>query len=103
MRCADCDALCMVREPKPEQRWTWARQYDVYEPRLWGPWRHVLHWEADHDVPLWNGGAHDVANLRVRCGPCHKGKTRREATERAALRRPAVQVPRAPQLALDVA
>lgn len=44
-------------------------------------------WEADHDVPLWDGGEHSAANIVRRCIPCHREKTRREATLRAARRR----------------
>lgn len=44
-------------------------------------------WEADHDVPLWDGGEHCSSNIVRRCVPCHREKTKREATERAARRR----------------
>jgi 5-methylcytosine-specific restriction endonuclease McrA len=47
----------------------------------------AVSWEADHDVPLEDGGAHELANLRCRCVPCHAAKTAREARERAARRR----------------
>lgn len=49
--------------------------------------------EVDHDVPLWRVRNLDdddrlhfygPENLRLRCGPCHKAKTAREAAERAA-------------------
>lgn len=42
-------------------------------------------WEADHEIPLWNKGTHTVENLRVRCVPCHRAKSAREATERAMI------------------
>lgn len=55
---------------------------------------HALH--IDHTVPLWSV-AHlpdeerrpyfGPTNLNLRCSPCHKTKTAREAAERAALRR----------------
>ncbi len=42
-------------------------------------------WDADHIVPLGDGGAHHRDNLARRCRrPCHAEKTAREATERAA-------------------
>lgn len=44
-------------------------------------------WDADHEVPLWAGGGHDAVNIVRRCAPCHREKTKREAGERAALRR----------------
>jgi 5-methylcytosine-specific restriction endonuclease McrA len=44
-------------------------------------------WDADHEVPLWAGGGHDPVNIVRRCVPCHREKTKREAGERAALRR----------------
>lgn len=54
-----------------------------------GPYPRVVHmeWEADHEIPLWLGGLHEVANLRVRCVGCHKGKTSREAAVRATMAR----------------
>jgi 5-methylcytosine-specific restriction endonuclease McrA len=44
-------------------------------------------WEADHDVPLWDGGEHCSSNIVRRCVPCHREKTRQEASARAARRR----------------
>ena len=31
--------------------------------------------EIDHDVPLEQGGSNELANLRVRCIPCHSKKS----------------------------
>lgn len=31
--------------------------------------------EADHVIPLREGGSHAWANLRARCKPCHSSKT----------------------------
>ena len=39
--------------------------------------------EVDHDDPLERGGANHQNNYRVRCGKCHKAKTKREAAVRA--------------------
>jgi 5-methylcytosine-specific restriction endonuclease McrA len=44
-------------------------------------------WDADHEVPLEDGGEHTLENLVRRCTACHKAKTAREASARAALRR----------------
>lgn len=38
--------------------------------------------EIDHDVPLEQGGSHDVSNLRIRCKECHKVKTAAETKAR---------------------
>ena len=48
-------------------------------------------WQMDHIVPLIEAQG-DIAywrlpNLQTLCKPCHKAKTAREATERAAVRR----------------
>jgi len=42
-----------------------------------------LAWEADHEIPLWDGGEHTMENLRARCVSCHAAKTAREAGQRA--------------------
>ncbi len=39
--------------------------------------------EADHKVPIWEGGADRMHNLQAICSPCHKIKTAEEATRRA--------------------
>jgi hypothetical protein len=44
-------------------------------------------WEADHEIPIEDGGEHTLANLRCRCVPCHRAKTAREAAARALRRR----------------
>ncbi len=41
-------------------------------------------WELDHIVPLIDGGGHELENLQTLCTPCHKKKSAREATDRAA-------------------
>ena len=41
-------------------------------------------WELDHIVPLVDGGGHELENLQTLCTPCHKKKSAREASERAA-------------------
>lgn len=44
-------------------------------------------WEADHTVPLVDGGSRQLSNVRTLCVPCHKRVTAEQATERAARRR----------------
>jgi hypothetical protein len=44
-------------------------------------------WEADHRIPLEDGGPHHMDNLQVLCVPHHRRKTAAEAKERAARRR----------------
>lgn len=44
-------------------------------------------WEADHDKALVDGGSHDPSRVVTRCVPCHRAKTKREASARAARRR----------------
>jgi len=41
-------------------------------------------WEADHILPLIDGGGHGLDNLQTLCTPCHKQKTADEARARAA-------------------
>lgn len=40
-------------------------------------------WQADHIVPLVEGGTHDMENLRTLCVPCHKVETAALARRRA--------------------
>lgn len=40
-------------------------------------------WEADHVVPLCEGGEHSMDNLWTLCVPCHRTKTGHEASLRA--------------------
>jgi 5-methylcytosine-specific restriction protein A len=41
-------------------------------------------WELDHRVPLIDGGTHDLSNLQTLCVPCHRDKSAREHSARAA-------------------
>ena len=67
LRCVDCGFV--VERLYPKASW---------------PKERIKPWEADHDVPLWAGGAHTLANLRCRCTTCHAAKTTREAAQRSA-------------------
>jgi len=44
-------------------------------------------WEADHIVPLVEGGPHAPENLRALCRPCHLRETRALRARMAAARR----------------
>lgn len=44
-------------------------------------------WDADHIVPLIDGGPNTLANAQTLCLPHHRAKTAAEATARAARRR----------------
>lgn len=41
-------------------------------------------WEADHIVPLIDGGGYGLDNLQTLCTPCHKQKTADEARARGS-------------------
>lgn len=45
------------------------------------------HWEAEHKIPLWDGGKNEEGNLWPSCEACHALKTADEATQRAEARR----------------
>ena len=104
--CCDCGAT--------EGRWLcwwtmrgeWRRHEDherQYPRDVWVGDADVISWstslQLEHDVPLWKV-AHlpdderatyfGPENLRLRCAACHAAKTRREAAERAATKRPKV-------------
>lgn len=38
-------------------------------------WADEFNWDADHRIPLAEGGAKHPDNLRVLCRPCHKAET----------------------------
>ena len=40
------------------------------------------HWEADHIVPLVEGGLHTPDNIRTLCIPCHKAETKKLTARR---------------------
>lgn len=53
-------------------------------------WRRVA-WEADHIVPLVEGGARTPENLRTLCCMCHRHETGKLRTRLAAKRREAAK------------
>lgn len=88
LACVDCG---LVVEERRDGQWVelW-REHATYDNERWRWIIDPAHpeWEADHDVPLEDGGEHTLENLRCRCVPCHRAKTAREAVARAARRRP---------------
>lgn len=79
------------------RRHGWTRAHDVSEERA-RRWRRLLRrlrvepshlWEADHKIPVVEGGLNCLANLRTLCVPCHKAETRKLAARRAQRRRSA--------------
>ena len=44
-------------------------------------------WEADHIIPLAEGGTHDLSNYRTLCVTCHRRETAALAARRAKARR----------------
>lgn len=76
LACADCGTV--VEE----------RVHDAQlNTKLWRRADGAPRWEADHELALEDGGEHVLANLRVRCCPCHRTKTGRENAARARRRR----------------
>lgn len=96
--CGVCgiDTAATSRDSMPTETWR------IYHSTL--GYRNTGHlWQADHIRPLVDGGGLDLEyfakeNLRTTCTACHKAKTKREAGERAARRRPAVVVLPEPDL-----
>jgi len=66
--CAECGTV-VGAEKGEDDRWT------------------EVAWEADHRIPLEDGGPHHIDNLQVLCVPCHRRKTAAEASARATRRR----------------
>ena len=44
-------------------------------------------WEADHRIPICEGGLNVLANIRILCLPCHRRETRVLMGRRAEARR----------------
>lgn len=44
-------------------------------------------WDADHIVPVCEGGRTELSNIRTLCKPCHKAETRKLAARRAVRRK----------------
>lgn len=72
-----------------------ARQYGDWTPPVVTyvierryPFARMTWWDADHIVPLVEGGAPGIENLRTLCNPCHKVETASLARRRAIARNP---------------
>ncbi len=60
-----------------------ARRYEIPKRRLRKTW-----WDADHIVPIAEGGKNELNNLRTLCIRCHKAETKALTLRRASARRP---------------
>jgi len=80
---ADCRALRRAYAALPKnERAAFARSWDVPSRRRRKTW-----WDADHVVPIAEGGRNDLDNLRTLCLPCHKTQTKALAARLASVRR----------------
>lgn len=59
----------------------------------WCGWHVPAMWEADHVIPLVEGGPNTLDNYRTLCVPCHKEATRELAARRATARRLMQEIP----------
>lgn len=94
--CALCGADAgLAQRIMRRLRWKYERTSSDNDARkalceAWGAsvwsWDPTL-WEADHVVPLAEGGTNDLSNYRTLCIPCHKDQTRALAGRLAAARR----------------
>ena len=108
LQCWDCKAKGhWSHEPKPSiwrgqdnrwdyDRWVYAKDQPEAAPGVLLGAATPIYWthdfEVDHDTPLWavrhlpdeeRRPFYGLRNLRLRCPPCHKAKTAREAADRA--------------------
>ena len=67
--------------PAGRKRAAFADAHDIPERRRRATW-----WDADHIVPIAEGGRHELANLRTLCVRCHKAETRALARRLAVKR-----------------
>jgi 5-methylcytosine-specific restriction endonuclease McrA len=79
----DCEALRKnLRSLSPEARRLERLRLGIPEGQSWT-------WEADHILPVAEGGTDLLTNLRTLCPLCHKGITAGYASARATGRRAA--------------
>lgn len=71
--CVDCGDTGMRRQKN--------------EDGSWGEWYESGEWEADHVIPVEDGGPHTPTNICRRCVRCHRAKTNAENRARAERRR----------------
>lgn len=87
--CASCAVDCLevereIRRATPER----LAELRAAGWRFEGGWSaRYSQWEADHIVPLAEGGSMEIENLRTLCVPCHKRETAALARRRAESRR----------------
>lgn len=96
-KCWDCDEAPekWVRDPYVSTIWVADWPAGVPRPSYIGI-RRALALELEHETPLWKT-THlpdderrrffGPENLRLRCAPCHAAKTKREAADRASVKR----------------
>lgn len=99
----DCDALARSIQGRLDGAYTEDRQLQRRATR----WRRLLQrlgvpvmgfelrrslWDADHRVPLAEGGPNTLENIRTACWPCHKGETAQLAGRLAQARRPQTEL-----------
>lgn len=98
--CARCGADCAFLERMAWKLRSWQddKNRDGLEAfrillAAWGlksqvySWHVPNLWEADHIVPLAEGGTHDLSNYRTLCVTCHKAETKALAGRLAKARR----------------
>jgi 5-methylcytosine-specific restriction endonuclease McrA len=96
LACVDCGVVVEERDEQNGWVCTRWRDFDERDPETGYLGEHVAigpPWEADHEVPLEDGGEHSLDNLRCRCVPCHRDKTAREGAARAMRRRRGALLP----------
>lgn len=98
-KCASCGSTPESRRQWRARRNQWKRYPPPeYEAGTLVTWIENVDpgWNADHIIPLWSvdRAAPDafrfwrIENIATLCEPCHKAKTKAEAAQRAALKRP---------------
>jgi len=87
--CALCSVDCRAlrreyaRLPK-HKRARFAERHGVPARRRRTTW-----WDADHVIPIAEGGLNSLDNLRTLCIPCHKAQTKSLSARRARVRQAA--------------
>jgi len=67
--------------------WDWAATWAVFVKMGFHHRVEAAEWEADHVVEVVRGGDSCLENMQTLCIPCHKGKTKQLAGDRARERR----------------
>jgi 5-methylcytosine-specific restriction endonuclease McrA len=80
--------ISLVLRSKGDEEAMWLVKAAWGMPRTpWGAWSVANSWEADHTVPLAEGGTNELGNYRTLCVACHKDQTRQLRRRLAASRR----------------